>query len=567
MFLLLLKSRLQIWKNQLFRAGRRQQLSRLMWYGLGIYMFISIVTGSVGLFTTLGGMAPTYVPSVLTALFSTLITFTLFWGMGGLLGQLYLNSDMELLLAAPIRRRDIFLLTVVESTRSVFLPAALALAVLIGFGIAGGATALYYVWMALAIIAMLILLVTLSMLLIMLVMRVVPVKRARELLTFIWVIFFGGLWFGWMLLSRRGNMFDSLLQSQDTLVQVGSAVGWSPAGWAAHSLVELLSGQWTAFAGHAGLLLVGAALSVALAYYVYDRTFYRSWGMMHEIPTRKTRRVSTRARSETLLQRVARAMPWPAGEIALKDWTIIPRDLRWMTGLVMPLIVGVFYVYTFGFSDDSVSQVFGANYWLTLLLCPLIVFLFAASICLPAIGSEGKHMGLLRAAPLSVGGFMWGKVVSTGVVLTLFSLIIGMLVAMVLGVTGAALGLVIMQVFWFSVLFAMAGVAAGGIAPDFSADQPRRAAGVAGSYGLMLMAALFIVAHLALGATLSIQLAPTGAHSLALAQVLDGGMAGFLASGWGLLASAGVYALAMVVLFVVWRYSRRKLEAWQPTDA
>ena len=127
---LLLKSKLQLWKNELLRADRHRQISRLVWYGLGIYLFINIVKGSSGLLAILDGIALVSQPAVLTSLFSTLITFTLLWGLGGLLGQLYLNSDLELLLAAPIRRRDLFLLNVSESIRSVLLPAALALAVL-----------------------------------------------------------------------------------------------------------------------------------------------------------------------------------------------------------------------------------------------------------------------------------------------------------------------------------------------------------------------------------------------------------------------------------------------------
>lgn len=564
---LLLRSKFQIWKNGILRGGRRRQVSYLIWYGLAIYLFVAIVSGTRELFEMLGVVAPAAAPAVLTAAFSGLITFALFWGVGSVLGQLYLNSDLELLLAAPLRRWEIFVLKLLEGAWAALMPALIALAALLGYGIAQRATILYYVWAVLALLALLAMIVALSMLLVMGILRIVPAKRARELLALVWVIFFGAVWFAWMMLTRRGSWVGTMMDSQATLVRIGQAIGWSPAAWLTGSLVALNAGQWAGFALRAVWLLAGAVAAVGLAYTVYDRTFYRTWGMLRESASAVGRRISARAgRRVSLAQRLGSVLPWPAREIALKDWTVLPRDLRWLSGLLMPIVVAAFYVYMLGFSGDSARGLPGAPFWLSTFIAPFVALFFSLSICVPALGGEGRNIGLLRAAPIRAGALLWSKVAATAPLLLLLSLVSTWIVAVVMGVSGYGRWLVVVQALWLSVLFAIAGVAAGGLAPDYRADHPRRAAGPMSRYAMLLLAAVLAASHLGLIAVLVFRWAKDSAEASFLAQVLGEDWLPFMESAWSPIIAATIYLASLIILGVVWRYSRQKLEQWQPTD-
>jgi len=566
---LLLKSKFQIWRNNIFRSGLRRKITYVVWYGLSLYLFALILLWTRKLFVEVARLAPAAPAGVLGALFSGLITFALFWGLGNVLTQLYLASDMELLLTAPVRRWDVFVIKLLEAIWAALTPAALALAALLGYGWAQGAGALYYIWAVLALLALLALVVSLSMLLVMLIMRVVPAKRARELLALVWIVFFGGLWFGWMLLSGRGSLLTALAGSQQTLVGIGRAAGWSPAGWAANSVVALAAGNWVAFVIQAALLLAGATVAIAAAYWVYERTFYRAWAALREgVPRARpagTARSAPRERRPVGPLAWLRQLPWPAGELAAKDWTTLPRDLRWLSRLVMPLVVAGFYVYSLGFSSEIPKGLAGLPFWVGVLLGPLMCWLLSSAICMPALAGEGTNIALLRTAPLSAGGVLWGKVAATAPLVLSLSGLATLGVTLLLGMPAVLAALSVAQTVWLAVLFSIAGVAAGGLAPNYyQAETARRPAGLAGSYTLLGLSALLAASHVGLVASLVARFAPLSGPAAVLTRFLESPLPEILASPWAVAGCVLAYGVSLLALVGAWRMARRRLELWQP---
>ncbi|MGQ9515865.1 MAG: putative ABC transporter permease subunit [Anaerolineae bacterium] len=557
---LLLRSKFYIWKNSLFRGGTRRVISRLVWYGLSIYLFVVVVQGTHKLFSLVRIFAPTAGGQLLNTFFAGLFTLALFWGIGTNLNQLFLRSDMELLLSLPIMRWDIFVLKLAEATWSNLTAGLLGVAAGIGFGWAAGVPWFYYPWLFIAVVMVLSMLVSLSMLLIMLTVRVLPARRARDLSSLLFTLVFGVLWFGWMIISQRGESMTFFLQHQETMARLGASLRWLPTSWLAASLEALSSREWGALILNGVLLLAGTLLMIALTYRVYNATFYHSWATFREMrPTVRRPAVLGRQR----LPLLARLYPWPAREMAIKDWAILRRDPRWLNSLIMPLIVGAFYIYWMGFRQRA-SLPAGAEFWMATLLCPFVAWFFALTVSVPAIGAEGRNIELVRSLPLSAGALMTAKAAATAPFLLASSALVTAVLGVLLRLPTLWFWLALAQNSVLAVLFAIAGIAAGSVDPQYLAEHPRRSVGIAGTYLSLFLFALLAVSQLALSAGLMLALAPDAPTSRLVVTLWTTEFQRPPSVPLVLGTVSAVYGIALGAVAAVWEFGRRHLERWQP---
>ena len=181
-FLTLLRAKALIWKNDLLRMKGRQRISTLIFGVLTLYLGSAILRGEIELFRALESGIPGASQGILTSVLSSLITFAFFWGIGTMLSQLYLSSDLELLLAAPIHPLHIYLLKLLEGIQTLVFPGVLAIATWVSYGIAMKSSWGYYLLASLGFICLLVLLVAAAMSFIMLVVGLMPARRAQELI-------------------------------------------------------------------------------------------------------------------------------------------------------------------------------------------------------------------------------------------------------------------------------------------------------------------------------------------------------------------------------------------------
>ena len=201
-FAVLLRAKTLIWKNDLLRMKGRQRLSAFVFAAFTIYLALAILRGEVELFRALENGFPGASEGFLASVLASLITFAFFWGIGTMLSQLYLSSDLELLLAAPIPPRDIYLLKLLEGIQTLVLPGALAVTAWVSYGIAMKSSWGYYLLASLGFVCLLVLLVAAAMSFIMLVVGLIPARRAQELYALLWTLVAGALWAAWMLSSE-----------------------------------------------------------------------------------------------------------------------------------------------------------------------------------------------------------------------------------------------------------------------------------------------------------------------------------------------------------------------------
>jgi ABC-2 type transport system permease protein len=121
---------------------------------------------------------------------------------------------------------------------------------------------------------------------------------------------------------------------------------WSPLTWAGRGLVDIGQGHWL---GGGGLVLLTIGITsgiFALSLATAERLYYTGWSSV-QVSTGK----KAAARSAHPVQRakagrgnpIKRLVPADVGGLMGKDWMMLRRDLRSMSQLVTPLILGAVY--------------------------------------------------------------------------------------------------------------------------------------------------------------------------------------------------------------------------------
>jgi hypothetical protein len=498
-----------------------------------------------------------------------------FWGLGPILNQLYLRSDLELLLVAPISHRAIFLTKFLDALQTVLFPSLLGLASLWAFGAAHRSPWLYYPLATLAWLITVSLAVLICMLLVMIIMRFLPTRRAQELWALLWTLCFGVVWAGWMLLSNTGgNKVQMAANLASSAMRRGQFLTWAPAGWAARVCLAFAQGDWAALLANLALLCATSLCAYLLGQWVLEKAFYEGWSRLQAAPLRAVRQAPRR----TSLPRLSTwldVLPAQMRAVVLKDWLTLVRDLQRLAGLSLPLLMAV--VYTYLLARQGLGGAALRLAW-AILLAPMVTYFVGLRLATISIAMEGQNMALLRAAPMTARRFLWAKVCSVWLPMLLIAEVTGVATVLIIARSAGGLGSVTLLLAWVSLGLAVLGVGCSGLAPQFRGEMARRSAGVIAAYAYMGLGAALWFLSVAGYAWLWIATTATSdeglraafaalpgavgsAHSPEVSQLL-----GWVRSPWVLavilVANLGLWA----VVALIWRLARRRVEAWQITD-
>ena len=332
---------------------------------------------------------------------------------GVLLQALYLSGDMDFLLSAPVPIRAVFITKMLQAVLPNFgLVCLFSLPVLYGLGVVGGYTFVYFPLVLVVLAALALSAAGLSSLLVMFVVRIVPARRAAELLGFIGAVTS-------FLCSQSGQLANFEDFSD---VQAGNTIRflerfntpWSPLAWAGRALVDVGEGRWLAGGGFL-VLSVGLAVVVfGLALTTAERLYYAGWASMQNNQRKKKLTRPGRSSAPPLVTYVAGRIPAAMRAIILKDYFVLRRDLRNMSHLVTPLIFGIVYAIMFLRTGGQVPAGRGeAPAVVMAFMQNLMVYgnvgisLFVSWMLLGRLAGmgfsqEGKSYWVLKTAPVSV---------------------------------------------------------------------------------------------------------------------------------------------------------------------
>jgi ABC-2 type transport system permease protein len=356
-------------------------------------------------------------PSIVLFLALMLLVLTSFTTV---LSSLYLSGDIDMLLAAPVPMRAVF---VVKFFGGLLVPYVLLFFLLgpflLGFGRGLGYGAPFFVT-ALAALFLLPLLPTgVGALLVMAVVRVIPARRAREIIGVI-----GGLvGISWYIASQFSRQLAPRVTSArtlDFLRRFDNPI--APSAWAGRSLIAAGEGNWAVLALYGGLF---AALSIgvfAACVLLAERLYYAGWSNISTQGGRVRRRTTddgrqtTAAESSSIVYRLSSiVLPPQSAAVLWKDLRVFPRDLRNLQQLIFPLVLAGIWSFQLlrggpiGGGGDA-PEIFDvlstlASAGISFYICLVL----SGALGGAGISREGQGFWLYKVAPISSRRLLLGK--------------------------------------------------------------------------------------------------------------------------------------------------------------
>jgi ABC-2 type transport system permease protein len=418
----------------------------------------------------------------LTALFvGTLLT-----SFGVLLQAMYLSGDMDFLLATPVPIRAVFIAKLLQAVLPNFaLFSLFGIPMLFGLGISNSYNLSYYPLVVLIMIFLALAAAGLSSLLVMLVVRVLPARRAAEILGFIGALFaFLCSQMGNLAGSFRGNINFSGTRLAGLLAL--SNTRWLPLNWAGQGLVALGEGHWLSGIPLVGATLVFTAATFWFALITAQRMYYSGWAGMQVVARKKSTRSSRVAHTTTTSIGLLRLLPRPVLAIVQKDFLTLRRDLRSLSQLISPLIFGVIYTLILfrGGGEPPAGRGeapdwFMSSFRIVLAYGNIGMSLFVGWMLLSRLAGmgfshEGRNYWMLKVSPVRV----WHLLASKFLVAYLPTLGIGFLFLSVISIVQ---GLTIVEFMYsfIAIILCLAGMAGmllsfGVAGANLTWDDPRK---------------------------------------------------------------------------------------------
>ncbi|MGH2353420.1 MAG: putative ABC transporter permease subunit [Chloroflexota bacterium] len=417
---------------------RSRRLPAKVGIALGTLALVVVAGGgAVSLGWGLGGLLRRFpqwqLEGVLPGLILTAISLILLVSSFGVaLGSLFLANDLELLMSAPVDRRAVFVSKILDGLGWYYaIVAVTAVPALIAYGIGLHYGPLYYLLAVIAVLGAPLLPAGLGALLVMLVARFAPARRVREALGLLAALvgiscsIVGQTERLWSQQWRNANVDpQALLRDLQAFASLPI-----PSLVAGRGLAAAGTGNWPVALGSvAGFLLLTFGF-FAGCIWLADAMYATGWVRMQS--SGSARRGAARAARE------AARTGWlgraPASlAIALKDWRVIPRDLRNFAQLLSPLVVlPAVYVNLLGGGRRSFDAVAAADRWTNgavdprgivvatgILTATILVF---GRIASTSISREGRSWWLLKAAPMTALQVLTGKLTAAAIPFALLS--------------------------------------------------------------------------------------------------------------------------------------------------
>lgn len=407
---------------------------------------------------------------------------------GLLLQSLYLAGDMDFLLSSPLSIRAVFLSKLLQAILPNYaLILLVGLPVLFGLGASQNYNFLYYPLVILVLTLLAFTAAGIASLVVMAVVRVFPARRVAEVLGFL-VAIISIIW------TQSGQLANYAEISGDQAALALNQLGrinspYSPLTWVGGGLVAIGQGRWLIGAGLISLTLVLTGSIFAMSLSTAERLYFSGWASVR-ISTRQAKRLRRQSpRSpaslafSTLIDRLLSA---PVRAILAKDFLVLRRDLRSMSQLITPLIIGIVYAVMLVRSGGQppagrgeAPAVFMEVLTILMLYANVGISLFIGWGLLSRLAGmsfslEGKQYWLLKSAPVSTTRLITGKYLvaylPTLILCWAFLLITSLLQRVSLGTLAYSVVVVALTVAGVTGL----NLALGVIGANFEWEDPRR---------------------------------------------------------------------------------------------
>ncbi|MHB0870313.1 MAG: putative ABC transporter permease subunit [Chloroflexota bacterium] len=466
--LLLLSLRWQVaWNSFRLRSPARKTLTVLGTLAIGLVIGGFSGTVGYGAGSLLHQFPQLRLEPLMPGLILTAAALLLVTSFGVALGSLFLSNDLELLMSAPVDRRALFAARILDGMATysaILLVAAAPALVTYGIGLQYGPW--YYLLALLALLGTPLLPAGLGALLVMAVARFVLARRMREALGLLGAIFgvaasqLGNISRIWMRQAGDGGSgLDAILAQLQAIANLPVPSLLAGRGLAAAGVGDPV-GAMADLSGFTLLTFGFFAACVALADGLYASGWVRLQGSGSA--NRGRHRAAREAARGGLLGEAPAYL-----SIALKDWRVIPRDLRNFAQFLTPLfLLPIVYLNLLAGGDEdgaeAIQEVNGlaqgrvdlGNVFVAAAVLIAVALMFGR-MARTSISIEGQAWWVLKSAPISHRELLLGKYLAAAIPFALLAtaLLVGAAIWRHFTLAGLLYG-------WFGVMLLGAGAIA-----------------------------------------------------------------------------------------------------------
>jgi ABC-2 type transport system permease protein len=192
---------------------------------------------------------------------------------------------------------------------------------------------------------------------------------------------------------------------------------WSPIAWAARGLIGIGRSEWLPGLGWTVLFIGLTSVIFYASLVTAERLYINGWARV-QVGTRRKKRstVSTTRPSAAAVVKpgntglLTRRIPAPIRAVMMKDYRVLSRDLRNLSQIVSPILIGVLYAVMLGrgghmsreteipvqFYTTIQSVIIYANVGISL----FVSWGLLSRLSLMSFSQEGSHYWLLKTAPI-----------------------------------------------------------------------------------------------------------------------------------------------------------------------
>jgi len=377
-------------------AARRDWSARSFYVvalGAGAFLFFFILLGSyLGARTLADDNAVKLLASIPAWAFLVYLFTDIFIAFGQALGDLYLASDMRLLLSMPLRTSSI---VVAKFVGGVAQNEVYVITFLVPFVI-GFFLGTHTAWWAyppalLGVIVFPAMLYAVLSCVTILVLRFVPSRHAKEVLwllgatvpTIFWVASFSGI------AQAKGDL---------STLQLPAAPLWLPSTWVGGVVASLAGGEATRAVAWLGLLLFAALVACPAALAFISRAFEEGWTQAATVQSRGPLADATPLRTES---------PWVA--LFRKDlWVLLRTPQLWFSHITSLGFVGYLLV-----GHRVQTPLLPLTIQLAMVQIGFVAVLAGLNPGMTALSLEHGAVWILKSMPLQPSDILRAKVAIT----------------------------------------------------------------------------------------------------------------------------------------------------------
>ena len=543
--LLLLTPRHLAIKNRLSRLapgdGLKTVVLTLLGFGFWAFMF-GVSFKVLTYFRAIEGLGDLLALRLLSMILLTFFSILVFSNIVTSLSTFYLSGELDILLSSPVKIENIyrakFIETIVDSS---WMTLIYGLPVFIAYGMVFKASLAYYLGLVLTIVPFLIIPAGIGIIVTMLLVNAFPARRAKDILVLLGLLFFVVMYILFRMLQPEKlvdpDTFPTLVQYLTAMRAPVSPL--LPSYWATETLSPLLRTVKGETLFYLLMLWSTAAASIVIGEWVCGRIYYTGWSRSQE---GKKSPISRSRAADAFFRMLSLPFKGKMRAIVLKDVKLFFRDTSQWSQLFLLFALMVVYIYSFKLLplERAAMPSFYLQNLLSFLNLGMVGFVTSAvavRFVFPAVSLEGASFWIIRAAPISIRDFLWGKFWSSLLPLLVLAEVLIVLSNTLLKVTPFMMNLGIVTVFMMTFGITSLGVGLGAVFPKFKHENVAQIPTGFGGIVYMLMTMLFI------GVVIVLEAWPV--YRIFTAQTFGGHIS---LPGWAIIATSFIMVVSVNIL-------------------